>query len=160
MPKDAGASTPVSVPLTLGAFAEALKPRELAPERRTLLRTRILARIKDMPAPAGTITIRADEGDWIRIDPLVELKLLRRDYEHNNQTALWRLKPGAVLAPHPHTLEEECMVLEGEIRIGDHAVRAGDMHIAKPGYDHPTLVSEGGALLLVRSEIHAQPGVI
>jgi len=160
MLKDAGASAPVLDPLTLGAIAGALKPRELTPERQMALRARILAWLKDTPAPAGTITIRAGEGDWIGIDPLVEMKLLRRDYQHNNQTALWRLKPGAVVPSHPHTLEEECMVLEGEIRIGDHSVRAGDMHIARPGYDHPTIRSEIGALLLVRAEIYAQPGAI
>ena len=153
MPKD----EPVMDSFILSAIAGALQLRELLPERRAALRARILARIKEVPPPAGTATIRADEGDWIVLDPLVEMKLLRRDEAHNNQTALWRLKPGAVVASHPHTLEEECLVLEGEISIGGHSVRAGDMHIARPGYDHPILMSAGGALLLVRSEIDAWP---
>ena len=74
-----------------------------------------------------------------------------------NQTVLLRLQPNAVLHGHPHTLEEECLVLEGEISIGDHVIRQGDMHIAEPGCEHPDLTTTAGALLMVRSEIHAAP---
>lgn len=83
--------------------------------------------------------------------------MLRRNREGNNQTVLLRLHPGGVIPGHWHTVEEECLVLEGEIKLGDYRVRQGDMHICSPGYAHPDITSETGALLLVRSEISYQP---
>ncbi len=137
---------------TLFAFLQALKPRELGAQQRESLRSRILSRI-GAPAPEGTSTVRAGEGGWSHITPLVEIKVLRRDLESRNQTVLYRLHPGAELPGHPHTQDEECLVLDGEIHIGDHVVRRGDMHIANAGSMHPPVSSPLGALLLVRSEI-------
>lgn len=119
---------------------------------RDALRTRIFMRITDSPPP-GTQTVRANEGSWQHVTELVQVKVLRRDTAKNNQTILIRMAPGASIVPHPHTQEEECLVLEGAIEIGAHPLYEGDMHIASPGAKHPTLTSQHGALLLVRSEI-------
>ncbi len=139
---------------TWEALAAALKPRELGQTQRDSMRTRILARVS-APAPEGTRTIRAEEGEWIPFLPLVEMKLLRQDLENRNQTVLYRLHPGAEFPSHAHTQEEECLVIEGEMLVGDHAVRAGDVHIAAPGHSHPPIRSPLGALILVRSELGA-----
>ena len=136
----------------LNALSEAVAPRPPAPERKAAMRARIMSQI-DPPLPEGLITYRAQEMRWRPAFPGVDIKILRRDIENNNQTALWRLAPGAVIPGHPHNIEEECLVLDGEIAIGEHIAKQGDMHIAKPGFVHPDLVSEHGALLLVRSEI-------
>ena len=142
---------PVLDEAVLNRLSAAVKPTALSAEREAAMRTRLFNRLKT-PAPKGTYTVQANTREWIAIDPLVEIKILREDLENNNQTALWRLKPGAVVATHSHTQEEECLVLDGEIYIGDHCVRKGDLHVAEPGYSHPSIASKTGALLLVRGQ--------
>ena len=145
------------------AIATALNPAKLSAEQRELLRARILRRVR-APAPERTYTIRADEGEWIRVGPLAEIKVLRRDWQANNQSLLVRLAPGAVMRTHNHLQEEECLVLEGEARIGEHVFREGDVHVALPGAVHDGLRTSTGCLLYIRSEIPAdlsrpnQPG--
>lgn len=143
-------------PQISACMSESLKPYELSSGQRESMRSRIL-RIAQAPAPQGTRTLRFDEGDWQNLMPLVEMKVLRRDVEKNNQTVLYRLHPGAIFPSHMHTQQEECLVLEGEINCGDHYVRKGDMHIAEAGCEHPAITSKTGALLLVRAEIGEQP---
>ena len=64
------------------------------------------------------------------------------------------LKAGLLFAvPRGHTQEEECVVLEGEVLIGEHCFRAGDVHIARPGATHVGLRTRTGCLLYIRSEI-------
>lgn len=82
-------------------------------------------------------------------------KVLRINRVAGNQTALVRFAPASWLEQHTHTQEEECLVLEGEIKIGSHVLRAGDMHVAQPGTRHAPVHSVRGALLLVRSDIVA-----
>jgi len=57
--------------------------------------------------------------------------------------------------PHVHGQDEECMVLEGEVRIGDLVVRAGAYHLAPRGVAHEPISSEHGALLFLRGAIPA-----
>lgn len=142
-----------------GALASALRAAELGAGERKSLRERIMRRVLD-PAPAGTFTIRAHEGEWRRISDLVYAKTLRQDLANNNQTLLYRLDAGAEFPEHEHQQEEECFVLAGEIEIGDHRLRQGDMHIAAPGARHARLVSRRGALLIVRSEIPSDGAIL
>jgi quercetin dioxygenase-like cupin family protein len=158
MSKQSRQPQPVLDDATVATIAGAVKPQTLPAERRDALRTRLMERIRDAPPPEGTVTIRAADNEWLWVDPLVEMKILHLDAQNNVQTALWRLQPGAQVIGHPHSMEEECLVLEGEIRFGEHVVRAGDMHLARAGCVHPTLESPRGALLLVRAEIRDPPG--
>ena len=48
---------------------------------------------------------------------------------------------------HDHGFPEECLVLQGEITIGDITVCAGDYHFAAKGARHGTLTTRTGALL-------------
>jgi anti-sigma factor ChrR (cupin superfamily) len=111
-----------------------------------------MARIS-APAPAGTYTVRASESPWQKVSDLVEIRVVRTDSEHNNQTILIRMLPGASIVPHPHHQEEECLVIEGAVEIGDHRLYEGDMHVAGAGVKHPRITSPLGALLMIRSEI-------
>ena len=137
---------------SLSALAEAVKPQPLAADRKTAIRERLFDRIQPS-APQNTRTLRAQEMQWLKVLPKVEMKILNQDQQNKYQTALWRLQPGAVVPSHPHDIEEECWVIEGEIKIGDHLVRQGDMHIALAGSHHAAMTTDVGALLLVRGQI-------
>jgi quercetin dioxygenase-like cupin family protein len=137
---------------TLERLANALAPAELSQADRKSMHDRIIDRIAAAPPPR-TYTVRAADGGWLPAGPGVEIKVLRMDREFNNQTVLFRMQPGSRIVPHPHNQEEECLVIEGEILIGDHRVGPGDMHIALPGARHPPILAPTGALLCIRSEI-------
>jgi quercetin dioxygenase-like cupin family protein len=134
------------------ALAAAIRPVELGAGQRERMRESILTRVR-APAPADTFTVRGQDAGWIRIGPLSEIRIVRRDWQTNNQSVLVRLAAGAEIAAHGHTQEEECVVLEGEVMIGEHVFRAGDVHIARPGATHAGLRTRTGCLLYIRSEI-------
>jgi quercetin dioxygenase-like cupin family protein len=136
----------------IAELAEAIEAQTPSPARRDAMQERILTRVRAEPPP-GTRTLRAREGDWIRVAPQIEIKVLNEDRARNSQTTLWRLQPGAVLPAHEHDADEECLVLEGEIHFGNYYVRAGDYHLASAGRRHPDIESSEGALFLIRGEI-------
>jgi anti-sigma factor ChrR (cupin superfamily) len=111
---------------------------------------RALAQIR-APRPArsdeGTLTVRAEEGSWRPMAPGVRIKTLWHDRRTGRWSALLRVEPGAVYPPHDHDDDEECLVLEGELRFGDLVLKAGDFHLAHKGHRHPKASSPGGCLL-------------
>jgi quercetin dioxygenase-like cupin family protein len=145
-------ATEVLDPQLAQRMAAAIAPAELAQADRDAMHGRIMQRIRDEPPP-GTVTIRAADMRWVAAGPGVEVKVLRTDRERKDQTVLIRMQPGAVVVGHRHTQEEECWVLEGEVLIGSHRLRQGDMHVAQPGVVHAPIHAPHGALLMIRSEI-------
>ena len=137
---------------TIVALGEALPPAELSEPRRASMRERVLARTADT-LPDNTETIRGDVMPWRQMFPNVWAKVMKRDLESNLQITLFRMEPGGVVPGHSHTADEECWVLEGEVLIGAHPVRKGDMHIARAGARHPDMWTRSGALIMVRSEV-------
>lgn len=93
-------------------------------------------------------TIDADEGQWQPLGPGLTMKMLHR--EGGIASYLVRLAPGAVLAAHRHPIDEECVVLEGKLQIGERTVGAGGFHLGVRDVLHAPIVSEGGALIFLR----------
>lgn len=112
------------------------------------IKARILERVRGDHPTAALLTIRAAEGEWLRLGPKLEMKTLRKDAD--TTSFLLRLAPGAVLPPHEHERDEECICLEGEVRFGDILVKAGDFHLAPRGTPHGLMRSRTGALLYLR----------
>lgn len=130
------------------AMGEAITPYELSQQQRDSMKSRIMKSIR-VPAPKGTSTIRYTEGVWFNIAPLIEKKILHFDESTRRETSLWRLQAGAEFPAHNHTGVEECTVLEGDVKFGDHLLRKGDFHIANAGFEHQDAISKSGALLLI-----------
>lgn len=80
----------------------------------------------------------------------MEMKLLHGDQDAGTQSYLLRLHPGAELQPHDRLLDEECLVLEGQVTLGPVTLRAGDFHFAPSGTSHGKAHSRAGALLFIR----------
>ena len=94
-------------------------------------------------------TVRADCGLWEPIGPGLERKVLWQSGDA--LSCLMRLAPGAVAAGHAHPIDEECVVLEGTLRIGPHLLlRAGDFHVGVAGVDHEDASTETGAVVYLR----------
>lgn len=138
------------------AMLEALEPASLAPDREAAIKRRLLARVEaSSGAPPrdadGLITIRSAEGDWQPFVPKISMKVLMR--EGDMLTYLLKLEPGAMVPPHDHPQTEECLALEGEARIGELVVKAGDYHAAPAGQPHGLFRSDTDALLFLRGAV-------
>jgi anti-sigma factor ChrR (cupin superfamily) len=102
----------------------------------------------------GIAIVRADEGVWEPVLPGVTVKRLSLDLEQRTATMLVRMLAGGEYPRHRHATAEECLVLDGELRVGDHLVlHAGDFQRAEPGSDHLRQWTEAGCLLLVTSSL-------
>jgi quercetin dioxygenase-like cupin family protein len=132
-------------------LATGLKPATLSDAQRSRLRDRVRA-IPTAQLPAGMATLRGAEGEWFSLNPLVQVKMLRVDADAGNQTVLIRAAAGAVLPRHRHSRDEEFIVLEGECRIGELRLEAGDAHFAAAGSWHDDITTDSGVLVLVRGE--------
>lgn len=95
------------------------------------------------------LTHQAGEPGWQSFGEGVELKVLH-EVEGGVMSYLLRLAPGAMLPPHRHPVDEECVVLEGEVQIGALRVGAGGYHLGRQDVLHDALRSDTGALIFLR----------
>jgi quercetin dioxygenase-like cupin family protein len=128
-----------------------------APGCMEALRARVLHDALDGAPPPGTVTFRAADRAWVELAPGVDIKVLSPGIA-GCMTALVRMEAGTTYGAHLHPMHEECLVLSGEIRIGAHRLRAGDLHLAEAGTAHEATYAPHGALLFVRTS-RAQPGI-
>jgi len=98
-------------------------------------------------------TVLRGSGPWTTIAPGVAMQTLVIDRTLGLRTFLLRMQPGSTLPAHPHSGDEECLMLEGEIAIGSLQLRAGDWHLAPRGHLHPDIRSATGGLLYVRAAL-------
>jgi anti-sigma factor ChrR (cupin superfamily) len=104
------------------------------------------------------MTLRADEGRWLKLTEGIEMKPLHR--EHGTLSYLLRLGPGMALPEHDHPENEECLVLDGDVWLGDTHAFAGDYHLAREGIPHGRIYTEGGCLLFLRGARPEMPRVV
>ncbi len=127
---------------------------DLPAQRLAQLRDKVMTRIDAEVAQSSPyVTIRADEGQWIEIEPLLEKKVLNVDHETGIETCLLRLHPGVALQRHQHDADELCIVLEGDVSFDDVHLRAGDYHCARKGSWHGRASTVHGALLFLQSAL-------
>ena len=139
-------------PVIMDQFLQNLTP--LAPPAG--LRDKVLERIRK-PA-SDFLTLRVDAG-WKPLAPALEVKLLTYDERSDTKSFLMRAQAGARIPEHRHQGYEECLVLEGEIIIGDMVLRAGDFHGAQSDTHHPSIRTDIGALVYVRSALSDYPDI-
>ena len=147
-PTDASADEPVVLDADLLAefdaahVAEAV-PKDVAARIKLKLFQRIAATDKHL------VAIPADADTWKPFLPGVSIKVLHR---HGDMMSyLLRMAPGAVIPAHRHPYEEECVVLEGCVHIGDVRLSAGGFLLVHEGVLHDELVAEeNGATLYLR----------
>jgi quercetin dioxygenase-like cupin family protein len=154
--KTAPGSTPLETAL-FARLATALPAHDLPGQQRELMRQRVMRSVSGQPA--GTTTVHASGGEWVALTPLVMMKVLRIDAQAGNQTVMVRARAGGRLPRHRHGHDEEFIVLEGECRIGNLHLRAGDAHFAAAGSWHDEITTDTGVLVLVRGEYPAPASV-
>ncbi len=115
-----------------------------------------IAAALDEARPPATVTVRSGEGEWRSLTPGAEIKMLMVDRDAGFQSFLLRLSPGAMLPPHDHSILEECLLLEGDMLIGERAYRRGDYHAALPGSRHAPISTRNGGIVFIRSELRPE----
>lgn len=83
----------------------------------------------------------------------IEIRRLFMDTPRNQMTMLVRMAAGTAYPRHIHDGPEECLVLEGELRVGDDLLRPGDYQRAAPGSKHAVQSTDTGCLLLIVSSL-------
>jgi anti-sigma factor ChrR (cupin superfamily) len=140
--------------LWAGVLAEEIAPaHRLSEEARVRIKRQLMTKISAPAAPtadAGLVrNVRREEG-WKQLSKRMQVKVLHDD----GHTLSWLLKmlPGGGLPEHDHADgAEECMVLEGSLRINGEEFVAGDYQIALPGSVHHEVASDTGSLVYLRS---------
>lgn len=140
-----------------GRFAHGVRRADTAAEvlRATgdsLVYRRVLRVSVDTMAPLeARWWTRADAGwvdagakPWLGNGPGVQVLPLRGD--RDVVSMLVRFEPGAAVPDHHHALDEDCLVLEGDMFLGDILLREGDFQLAPAGGSHFGECSEHGVL--------------
>ncbi len=135
------------------SLADCIEASPIDPKVKDSLKERVMNRIM-APCPAGGESCYEKQLDWIKITDNIEVKVLTQDLEKKVQTAYWRIKPGTIIPGHYHNSDEDCLVIEGDIRFDEHELFAGDFHMMKKGTTHPDMKTTNGALLYLRHDIH------
>jgi quercetin dioxygenase-like cupin family protein len=103
----------------------------------------------------GVMLVRPKSMDW-RPFPLIEgitVKVLHRELAGVVLHALVRMAPGSELPKHKHASEEEILMLDGALTIGDTTMRAGEYCHAEAGSIHARgLAKSGCTFLLIGTE--------
>jgi len=128
----------------------AIEPQPLAPQAHARIKQRLLRRVAAASTPQH-FTLKADQGRWQPFGSGLQIKVLND--AGGVMSYLVRLQPGASLPAHRHPIDEECVVLEGEVRIGELRLGAGGFHLGRKHVLHDRLVSDTGALIFLRGAV-------
>lgn len=124
-------------------------PPEHARQARRI-RQRLLERVAD--TDRSHLTVQPDAGQWQPFADGVQIKVLHE--RGGILSYLLKLAPGATLPAHRHPVDEECVVLEGTLRVGTHTeVAAGGWHLAHQGALHASLSTTTGATVFLRGAV-------
>ena len=128
-------------------LAMVLEPIQPGLESAAQLRARILERAHASTLPDPHVTVRARGRRWHNVAPGIDMQFLRRATD--TATYLLRMAPGMSVPAHEHPHDEECLVLEGDVWLGNTHAFAGDYHLGRRGIPHGVIHTETGCLLFL-----------
>ncbi|CAM4134293.1 cupin domain-containing protein [Roseateles saccharophilus] len=123
------------------------------PAQARAIRRRLLERVAD--SDRSHLTVPAGAAGWQPFGEGVQIKILHES--EGILSYLLRFAPGARLDAHRHPADEECLVLEGVLKVGSRIeVGPGGYHLARAGSLHAGIGTETGATIFLRG---AEPQV-
>jgi quercetin dioxygenase-like cupin family protein len=141
------ADTPALDSELVDSLCTALRPEPVNTALAQRVKRRVLHGIAAQQQ--GHLTVHGADGHWQPFGDGVRIKVLNE--EGGVMSYLLQLAPGARVAAHRHPHDEECVVLEGTLMIGDAlVVSAGGFHLARRGALHDTLSTVSGATIFLR----------
>ena len=120
------------------------------PQQARAIKRRVLERVAD--TEDTHLTVDVGDGHWQPFGEGVQITVLR---EHQGvMSYLLRLAPGARLPAHRHPMDEECIVLEGTLKVGTRIeVGPGGYHLAHQGALHAPVSTLTGATIFLRGAV-------
>jgi quercetin dioxygenase-like cupin family protein len=100
-------------------------------------------------------TVYSNGPEWRDLGGGVSTKEVWRD--GGLVSSFCRLEPGASVPAHDHSRDEECMMLEGELFLGDILLKTGEYQLAPAGSRHGEISTDVGATLFVRGAMEDYP---
>jgi anti-sigma factor ChrR (cupin superfamily) len=134
----------------LADLAGSLAEEPVDPAQRRRIKGRVLRRVAADSTDRHFTLAEAADG-WQPFGEGLSLKVLQES--DGIMSYLLRLAPGASLPPHRHPVDEECLVLEGEVRIGHLCLGPGGFHLGRKDVLHDRLHSPAGALIYLRGAV-------
>jgi anti-sigma factor ChrR (cupin superfamily) len=128
---------------------------EVAPPPDLLARLEARVRREQRRRPVEA-TVFAEEGAWEAVAIGVRIKVLSIDAEAGTRSFLLSMDAGTRLPAHRHASVEECMMISGDLVLGDLALKAGDYHRIAAGTHHPTGFSRTGCIAFIRGDTEVQ----
>lgn len=141
------------IPADIVAILAEAAPEALPPRR---LKNNVLARIRASVPATHVRTLKKRDG-WFFVTPLLRVKILVVDEHADSVSFMLHGLPGAVVPGHAHSRYEECVVLEGTVRIGELRLGPGDYHCISSGKEHPVISTLTGAVVFLRTAIRDCP---
>lgn len=93
----------------------------------------------------------SSEQEWEQLGPGIQCQPLATDSERDRVSMLVRVGPGASYPANTHTGMEELYLLEGELRIDNHKISAGDCRYGAAGTNERVWSDTGCTCLLITS---------
>jgi mannose-6-phosphate isomerase-like protein (cupin superfamily) len=102
----------------------------------------------DEPSPAGTS--RQRQAQWENFAPGIRRRLLWQAGDVCSYIA--RAQVGAAVPAHGHHHDEECLMLDGDLFVGDILLRAGEFQLAPAGLAHGLVQAASDCLVYLRGD--------
>ncbi len=140
-------------------LGNAITPVEMPVEMKSRLRKDILQQVAKENAcdTRDYLTIRSADDKWLSPLPGALVKILNREPDSEGLEGvlsyLFRLEPGFKTVGHSHPVEEECLMLEGDLTLGGLTLYAGDYHRVAPGFIHGEVSSINGCLAFIKGAL-------
>ncbi|MES2633565.1 MAG: cupin domain-containing protein [Pseudomonadota bacterium] len=91
--------------------------------------------------------VKPEDGSWHAFLPGIKRKVLA--VNDGVMSYLLKFEPGAVLPAHRHPVDEECVVLEGTLKLGGQLLPPGSFHrVARDVLDCESSSDEGAVIYL------------
>jgi quercetin dioxygenase-like cupin family protein len=138
-------------PLDFHVAPAGCPPRRFASVAGALLYRRCAPRPASAPQVAPAQTVLDANTPWAEYGP----GILRRTVWTSGAEAAYlvRAQAGAQVPAHGHRLDEECLMLDGDLYLGDILLRAGDYQLAPVGSQHGPHLADSTLTLLVRGDV-------
>jgi quercetin dioxygenase-like cupin family protein len=132
----------------LDAFAAAHTADSVEQRVADEIRRRVLGRIAEATTPTN-LTVQPSADTWRPFVPGVSIKVLHK--ADGIMSYLLKLAPGAKVDAHHHPVDEECIVLEGSLQVGnDLLLQTGAFHLARRDTIHTIVTTTTGATIFLR----------
>jgi len=95
---------------------------------------------------------QSNTDGWIEAFPGGSFKVLKGDPSIPNSllSYLIKLEPGFTMGGHDHPFDEETLIIEGDLTLGNKTFDAGDYHFAKAGSSHGNISTKKGCIAFMR----------